>query len=256
MLDPTQDVSLSVSGASSTARIDILGPIKSASDGGVSSEVPRVSTSGWQFAAPVTPGTYDIRLTVGDTTQRIGGFEVAVVPAVLCATEELEPSGQLRFAWRGSGLPSRRVRLFDPVLGTEVREQPDDAAPFEIGRAMFVTPDAPGLYRLELMNADHVDITMDVLLWIKRHKPVLRAPDSVRVGETFEVQWIGKPLPDHVFRLIDDTGRTLIEMDPEQTKYGPQWARMSVPGGAGAFRLQYADRLGNRDAEEVTILVQ
>lgn len=256
LLDPAQAVSLVVTGRPSEARLLVRGPIRSAQDTGLATDLGKAADGAWQFTTPLVPGTYDIALATGTEDRTIGSFEVTVVPVVLCAAEELEPSGQLRFAWRGSGLPDRRVRLFDPVLNTVVREQADNARPFEIGRAMFVTPDTPGLYHLQLVNDGHVDITMDVLLWLPRREPVLRASEIVVAGQDFEVQWIGKPLPGHVFRLIGEGGRALSEAVPKQTKYGPQRARFRAPRSPGSFLLQYVDQESGRDAGRVPISVQ
>lgn len=175
----------------------------------------------------------------------------ALPEASLAAPETIEIGLTFTVDWFGPGQDRDVIQLWDPNAG------PPEGGGLQVGGRRLVNGDydartveliapvRPGVYELRYVWRDGREVLATREIEVIEAAVSIEAPAAVRLGETFEVSWVGPGANRDSIEIVDPTGG--VQGAEERLRgvrlvngdYDNRTVAMSAPAEPGFYRLQY-----------------
>jgi len=175
----------------------------------------------------------------------------ALPEASLEAPETIEIGLTYTVGWFGPGQNRDVIQLWDPNAGP-----PEGGGRLVGGRRLvngdydartvdLIAPVKPGIYELRYMWRNGRDVLATRQIEVIEAAVSIEAPATVRLGETFEVSWVGPGANRDTIELVDPTGgvqgaeKRLRGTRLVNGDYEARMVALAAPAEPGFYRLQY-----------------
>lgn len=202
------------------------------------------------LTAPVTPGTYELQYRYGRDRAVAATRPIEIVEAdvSLSAPAGAAIGSTIVVDWVGPGAQRDSIELFDPearqgegtvLFGRRVRN-----GDFDNRKVSLVVPTEPGFYRLRYFNGDDRKVLATREIEVLAAEVSLSSPESVDIGRTFNIEWVGPGARRDSVELYNPAGnngngkvvasKRLVNGDFENRTID-----LVAPTEAGAYQLRY-----------------
>lgn len=201
--------------------------------------------------APVTVGSYLIQYRHGGAQRAVlAERPITVVEAEvsLSAPASGDIGSTVTVDWVGPGNVRDSIELFDPeakqgegaVLHTR-RVRTED---FENRKVRIILPTEPGFYELRYWNGDDRKVLATRQIEVLAAEVSLSAPDSVDMGRSFDVIWVGPGATRDSIQFFDPEakngeGRVVSSIRVRNGDFDNRTVRLTAPNEAGTYKLRY-----------------
>jgi Ca-activated chloride channel family protein len=202
------------------------------------------------LVVPTEPGFYQLRYFNGDDREVLATREIEVLEAevALSAPDSVDIGRTFVVSWIGPGARRDSIELFDPAgnngNGRVVTNQRVVNGDFDGRTVALVAPTDTGAYQLRYFNGDSRAVLATRPVEVAAAEVSVSGPESVDIGRTFEVSWVGPGANRDSVELFDPAGnngngrvvtfRRIVNGDREN-----QTVELVAPTDAGAYQLRY-----------------
>ncbi len=203
-----------------------------------------------ELVAPVQIGSYVVRYIYGVDREVLAETMIEVVDAAvsLDAPASVEIGRPFTVVWEGPGANRDSIQVFDPNGGVQgaakkLREMRLVNGDYAGKSVTMQAPAEPGFYRLHYYNGDNREVIATREIEVLDAEVSLQADESVSIGATFDVAWVGPGANRDEVLLIDPSGgpkgkrvaaKRLVNGD-----YDAQSVGLVAPAEPGTYVLQY-----------------
>jgi len=188
--------------------------------------------------APDTPGAYELRYVMAQSDRVIARHDVSVtsVSASFDVADTLMVNTPVEVNWEGPNNPNDYVSIAEK--GTPDDESTTYTYTRQGNPLTIRTPERPGQYELRYVMAQSDRAVARHSLVILPLQARLRAPDSVQVGKSVEVSWIGPNGPDD-FIAVSSLDSNPTDYESRALSRAGKPATVYAPNTPGSFELRY-----------------
>ncbi len=215
----------------------------------------RLQTSGYDkrqvtLVAPVKPGPYELRYYYGAARAVIGTRAIEIIDAEvsLSALPTVDIGRRFKVEWVGPGGRRDVVQIVDPTAnqgeGKPIRGKRVVNGDFDNKTVDLVAPAEPGFYRLQYWNGENNKVLATREIEVLEAEVSLGAPQSVAIGATFTVEWIGPGGRRDAVQIVDPKGnqgegKRVREKRLTNGDFDNQKIRLPAPARPGVYELRY-----------------
>lgn len=156
-VDPGQQVTVSVAGASDGTSIEIWGPIGQSGRSGGGERIDSIPLTGGTalVTAPQVSASYRLRYVGANGSVRAErAFEVAASPVMLEVPTDVDAGGTIQVTWRGPAKAGDTLQIVDPASGTVLQSTPVAGDPGAQNVSQLTVPDHGGTVELRYVTLD------------------------------------------------------------------------------------------------------
>lgn len=210
-----------------------------------------------RMTAPVTPGSYELQYRYDRrnviATRLIDVTEAAVS---LSAPPNADIGTTINVTWVGPGGDRDTVQLYDPTAkqgeGAVLRESRLVNGDYEARSVSVILPAEPGFYQLRYWNRDDRKVLASREIEVLAAEVSVTAPDTVDMGRTFEVSWVGPGARRDSVELYDPdgnngNGEVVTSARLNNGDVDARTVKLTAPTKTGPYQLRY----WNGDSREV-----
>ena len=203
------------------------------------------------LTAPVTVGNYLLQYRYDADGRAVIAqrpIEVVAAEVSLSAPSNGDIGSTITVAWVGPGNVRDSIELFDPaakqgegaVLFTR-RVRNED---FENRRVNLLLPTDPGFYELRYWNGDDRRVLATRQIEVLEAEVSLDAPDSVDLGRSFAVAWVGPGAVRDSVEVFDaeaknGEGAVVTSKRVRQGDFENRSVTLTAPARPGDYLLRY-----------------
>lgn len=202
------------------------------------------------MAAPAKLGQFELRYWDGRQRRVIAArpIEVTETQVSLSAPESVDIGRPIVVEWQGPGGRYDAIQLYDPSAmngeGKVLRDKTLRNDDFENRKATLPAPADPGTYELRYWNGENRTILATRSIGVVGAELSLSAPDSIEVGRTITVEWVGPGGRYDAVQLFDPSakngeGKVMREKRLRNDDFENRRAVMAAPGKPGTYELRY-----------------
>ncbi|MCP4380527.1 MAG: VWA domain-containing protein [Hyphomicrobiales bacterium] len=210
-----------------------------------------------RMTAPVTPGIYELQYRF-DRRNVIATRAIEVVDAAvsLSAPPNADIGTTVDVIWIGPGGDRDTVQLFDPAAkqgeGSVLRETRLAHGDYEARSVSIILPAEPGFYQLRYWNRDDRKVLASREIEVLAAEVSLAAADSVDMGRTFDVSWVGPGARRDSVEIYDPDanngdGKVVASVRLVNGDFDGRTVKLTAPTKTGPYQLRY----WNGDSREV-----
>jgi Ca-activated chloride channel family protein len=202
------------------------------------------------LVVPTEPGFYQLRYFSGDDRKVLATREIEVLEAEvsLSAPDSVDIGRAFTVSWVGPGANRDSVELFDPAgnngNGRVVTYRRIVNGDRDNRTVDLVAPTDTGAYQLRYFNGDSRAVLATRPIDVAAAEVSVSGPESVDIGRTFTVSWVGPGANRDSVELFDPAGnngngrvvtyRRIVNGDRDN-----QTVDLVAPTEAGAYQLRY-----------------
>ncbi|SDB06843.1 vWA domain-containing protein [Bauldia litoralis] len=216
--------------------------------------------------APVEPGDYQLRYWNGDSRAVLATSPIVVVAtAVSVAGPESADMGRtFEVSWVGPGANRDAIELFDPEgnngNGKVVVSQRVRNGDFDGRTVKLVAPNDPGDFQLRYWSGDGREVLATAPITVVATQVSISGPESVDMGRTFEVAWVGPGSNRDAIEIFDadasnGNGKAVHSMRLTNGDYDGQTVSLIAPIAAKTYELRYWDGNGRKVLASAPLVV-
>ena len=203
-----------------------------------------------RMVLPTTPGFYELRYYNGDDRKVLATRQIEVLAAEvsLDAPESVDMGRTFEVTWVGPGAARDDVQIYDPTAkngqGGVVTSKRVRQGDFDNRTVRLTAPAKPGDYQLRYFNGESNAILATRPLTVVETEVSLEAPDSVDMGRTFEVTWVGPGAARDEVQIYDPAakngeGGVVTSKRVCQADFDNRSVQLAAPAKPGDYQLRY-----------------
>ncbi len=203
-----------------------------------------------RLVAPAKPGAYELQYYYGRGKAVIGtrALEVKDAEVSLSAPATVDIGKRFDVVWQGPGGRRDSVDIIDPAgndgEGAAVRGLRLVNGDFENRTVRLTAPAKPGFYRLRYWNGENRTVLATREIEVLEAEVGLSAPESVSMGATFEVSWVGPGGRRDAVQVVDPAGnqgdgKLEREIRLVHGNVDERTVRLPAPAKPGTYQLRY-----------------
>lgn len=194
--------------------------------------------------APSKDGAYELRYWNGDDNKVLATRPLAVkaVEVAIDAPAAVDMGASFVAGWQGAGARYDDIQI--GPAGTDstlfsARISQDDR--FEQRKVTLVAPVKPGKYELRYWNGDDSRVLVSKPLEVKEIPVTLIAPQKVKAGEKFTVEWQGPGARYDDVQMVPKGGDSSVASArlPQDDAFAERKASLTAPAEKGEYELRY-----------------
>jgi Ca-activated chloride channel family protein len=175
---------------------------------------------------------------------------VAETEVSLDAPDSVDMGRSFDVTWVGPGAARDSVEIFDPAAkngeGNVVVTKRVRQADFENRSVTLVAPSKPGAYVLRYYNGDSRTVLAERPLTVAETEVSITGPESVDMGRSFEVTWVGPGGVRDSADVFDPDGgngkgKVMHTRRVAQEDIDNRTARLIAPVTPGDYLIRYVD---------------
>ncbi len=202
------------------------------------------------LVAPVRPGIYELHYYYGTSRQVIGKRNIEIVDAEvsLSALPTVDIGRQFKVEWVGPGARRDVIQIVDPAAnqgeGKAIRGKRLVNDDFDNKTVQLVAPAKPGFYQLQYWNGENNKVLATREIEVLEAEVSLTAPQSVTIGATFTIEWIGPGGRRDAVQIVDPKsnqgeGKRYQEKRLTNGDFDNRKVRLPAPARPGLYELRY-----------------
>ncbi len=206
---------------------------------------------------PTDPGPYQLRYWNGDNKSVLATRDIEVVETEvsLSGPESVDMGRTFEVAWVGPGGRYDAIEIYDPEgdngdgkVVTSKRLTSDD---FEARTVKLVAPNKPGDYQLRYWNGDSKTVLATAPITVVATEVSVSGPESVDMGRTFKVAWVGPGGRYDALEVFDPegnngNGKVVYSKRLSNDDFDGQTVQLIAPIKAKTYVLRYWDGNGKQ----------
>ncbi len=200
--------------------------------------------------APVRPGQYELRYLYGKKRPIIATRMIEVVEALvsLSAPANVALGRPITVEWVGPGARKDAIEIYNPDArqgdGKVLRSKRLVNEDFDNRKVTMEAPADPGFYQLRYWSGDGREVLATREIEVLDAEVSISAPDTVSIGRTFTVDWVGPGGRRDAIEIYDeaaDAGRGKVLTSKRLTNgdFDNQKIDLIAPTRPGAYLLRY-----------------
>jgi len=207
--------------------------------------------------APTEPGDYELRYRNGDDNVVLATrpIEVVAMEVSVAGPEAVDMGRPFDVNWVGPGAVRDSIELYDPDgdngNGKFVTAKRLINGDTEARTVTLIAPTEPGDYELRYRNGDDNVVLATAPISVVATAVSISGPESIEMGRTFEVSWVGPGSNRDAAEVFDPEGdngngkvvysKRLVNDDMDH-----RTVKLIAPIRAKTYQLRYLDGMGRK----------
>ncbi|MCB1488906.1 MAG: hypothetical protein KDJ88_15805, partial [Bauldia sp.] len=219
-----------------------------------------------KLTAPTDPGDYLLRYWNGDSRVVLATRPITVVATEVSVSgpESVDMGRSFEVSWVGPGANRDAIEIFDPEgnngngkVAVSLRLVNGD---YEARTVKLLAPTRPGDYQLRYWSGDGRAVLATAPIAVVETEVTIAGPESVDMGRTFTVSWVGPGSNRDAAEIFDPAGsngngRVVHSIRLVNGDFDGRTAKLIAPIRSGDYQLRYWDGVGRKVLATAPIVV-
>lgn len=206
---------------------------------------------------PTDPGFYQLRYWNRDDRKVLATRQIEVLPAEvsLSAPASVDMGRTFEVSWVGPGATRDSIELYNPQAnngnGKVVATTRVVNGDYDNRTVKLTAPTAPGDYRLRYWNGDDRTVLATAPIAVVATEVAIAGPESVEMGRTFVVSWVGPGSNRDAAEVFDPegnngNGKVVYSKRLANDDMDNRTVKLIAPIKAKTYQLRYFDGMGRK----------